>query len=217
VEKTAVRNNHEPRINVYHHGVDSVNAFVVAGGKSSRMGQDKAFLQLGGRTLLARALELAGVVAGSTCIVGSPEKFAGMGPVIPDAYPGQGPLAGIHAALTASDTERNLILAVDMPFLHPNFLHYLISRALETSHAAVVPRAAGGLQPLCAVYRRSFAEVAERSLRAGKNKIDALFDEVETRILEPEELARLGFREEMFRNLNTEKEWQEARLELSAR
>jgi molybdopterin-guanine dinucleotide biosynthesis protein A len=81
----------------------------------------------------------------------------------------------------------------------------------------VVPRAAGGLQPLCAVYRRSFGEVAERSLRAGKNKIDALFDEVETRILEPEELARLGFREEMFRNLNTEKEWQEARLELSAR
>ena len=97
--------------NVYHHGVDSVNAFVMAGGKSSRMGQDKAFLQLGARTLLARALELAGAVAGSTCIVGNPEKFAGMGPVIPDAYPGQGPLAGIHAALTASDTERFSVTA----------------------------------------------------------------------------------------------------------
>ena len=67
---------------VYHHGVDSVNAFVLAGGKSSRMGRDKAFLQLGGRTLLARALELAGAVADNTWIVGSPEKFAEIGPVV---------------------------------------------------------------------------------------------------------------------------------------
>jgi molybdenum cofactor guanylyltransferase len=202
---------------VYHHGVDSVNAFVLAGGKSSRMGRDKAFLQLGGRTLLARALELAGAVANNTWIVGSPEKFAEIGPVVQDIYPGRGPLAGIHAALTATGSERNLVLAVDLPFLQPDFLHYLISRARESSAAVVVPRAAGGLQPLCAVYRRSFAEVAEQSLRGGRNKIDALFREVQAKILEPEELARNGFGEEMFRNLNTEKEGQEARLTQSAK
>jgi molybdenum cofactor guanylyltransferase len=207
----------DPRATVYHHGVDPVTAFILAGGKSSRMGRDKAFLQLGGRTLLARALDLAGAVTANTRIVGSPEKFAEIGPVVQDIYPGRGPLAAIHAALTTTDTERNLVLAVDMPFLRPDFLYYLVSRARETSATVVLPRAATGLQPLCAVYDRKFAGVAKQSLRAGRNKIDTLFMEVETRILEPEELARNGFGEEMFCNLNTEEEWQEAGLKLSAK
>jgi len=80
----------------------------------------------------------------------------------------------------------------------------------------VVPEAGGRLQPLCAVYRRSFAVVAERSLRAGKNKVDRLFAEVPTRVVPQEELERNGFPEEMFRNLNTEKEWQEASARLQA-
>jgi molybdopterin-guanine dinucleotide biosynthesis protein A len=80
-----------------------------------------------------------------------------------------------------------------------------------------VPAPGGRLQPLCAVYRRAFAEVAERSLRAGENKIDRLFSEVETRVIEHEELERNGFTEKMFRNLNTEQDWQEAKLQLSAR
>ena len=85
-------------------------------------------------------------------------------------------------------TELNLMMAVDMPFLQPSFLNYLVAQARETAAVVVVPRAGGGLQPLCAVYRRGFAEVAERSLRAGENKIDRLFAEVQTRVIEPEEL-----------------------------
>ena len=72
------------------------------------------------------------------------------------------------------------------------------------------------LQPLCAVYRREFAEVAERSLAADKNKIERLFAEVQTRVIKHEELERNGFSEGMFRNLNTELDWQEARQKLSA-
>jgi molybdopterin-guanine dinucleotide biosynthesis protein A len=72
------------------------------------------------------------------------------------------------------------------------------------------------LQPLCAVYRRDFAEVAERSLVADKNKIDCLFAEVQTRVINQDELERNGFSEEMFRNLNTELDWQEARQAFSA-
>jgi molybdopterin-guanine dinucleotide biosynthesis protein A len=67
----------------------------------------------------------------------------------------------------------------------------------------VVPRGAGGWQPLCAVYRREFAAAAERSLRAGRNKIDRLFDEVRTRVIEQEELEGAGFSPAIFRNLNT--------------
>src|ERR1700704_3068714 len=105
---------------MYYHSVDNVTAFVLAGGKSSRMGQDKAFLQLGGRTLLDRALDLAKNAVDGVFIVGSAEKFASLGPVVEDIYPGHGPLGGIHAALTRTSTDLNLIIAVDLPFLHPS-------------------------------------------------------------------------------------------------
>lgn len=80
----------------------------------------------------------------------------------------------------------------------------------------MVPAAETGLQPLCAVYRREFAEVAERSLVADKNKIERLFAEVQTRVIKQDELERNGFSEEMFRNLNTELDWEEAKQKLSA-
>jgi molybdenum cofactor guanylyltransferase len=196
--------------------MDSVTGFVLAGGKSSRMGQDKAFIQLGGRTLLAHALELAKATTGSAWIVGSMEKFAAFGQVAEDIYPGQGPLAGIHRALTSTHTELNLILAVDMPFLQPDFLNYLVAQARDSKAAVVVPATETGLQPLCAVYRREFAEVAERSLVADKNKIERLFAEVQTRVIKQDELERNRFSEEMFRNLNTELDWEEAKQKLSA-
>jgi len=199
---------------VYHHGVDPVTAFILAGGKSSRMGQDKAFLQIGGRTLLARALEAASAVTASVRIVGDAEKFAAFGPVVEDVYRERGPLAGIHAALTSTHTDLNLIVAVDLPFLQPSFLHYLIVQGHESKALVVVPRAGGGLQPLCAAYHRRFAEVAERALRAGRNKIDLLFAEVHTRVVEPEELERNGYAQEMFRNLNTRQDWETAQMHL---
>ncbi len=202
---------------MYHHGVESVTGFILAGGKSSRMGQDKAFMQLGQRTLLEHALELARAATGNAWIVGSAQKFAAFGPVVEDMYPGRGPLAGIQAALAGTRTELNLITAVDVPFLQLDFLKYLIARAGASPPQVVVPRAGGGLQPLCAIYRKDFAEVARRSLEAGKNKIDLLFTEVQTLIIEPPELERNGFGEDMFRNLNTEQDWQEAKQKLSVR
>jgi len=180
------------------------------------MGLDKAFLRLGQSTILGLALELARAIDGSPRIVGSATKFAGFAPVVEDLYPDCGPLAGIHAALGATSTDLNLILAVDMPFLQPSLLNYLVCQARETLATVVVPRSGGRLQPLCAIYRRRFAEVAERSLCAGKNKIDPLFAEVETQVVEPEELKRNGFCEEMFRNLNTPPDWEEAKMREAA-
>ncbi|MGZ4733869.1 MAG: molybdenum cofactor guanylyltransferase [Terriglobales bacterium] len=214
---TCAQDHEEDDAGVYYHGVDSVTGFVLAGGKSSRMGQDKAFMQLGGRILLTHALELARAATGSAQIIGSAEKFAAFGTVVEDIYPGQGPLAGIHAALAGTGTELNLIVAVDMPFLQPELLSYLVDQARQTTAMVVVPEAGRGLQPLCALYRRHFADVAERSLRVGENKIARLFADVQTRVIEQEELERNGFTEEMFRNLNTEQDWQEAKLKLSAR
>jgi molybdopterin-guanine dinucleotide biosynthesis protein A len=186
------------------------SAFVLAGGRSSRMGADKAFLQLDGCTLLHRALELAGTVAADVRVVGTAEKFAAFAPVVEDRYPERGPLAGIHAALSATPTDFNLILAVDLPFLEKRFLVWLAEQAQAGDAVVTLPRAAGGLQPLCAVYRREFRELAERALAAGRNKIDTLFRETTVRIIEEDELARFAFPLAMFDNLNTPEEWEQA-------
>ena len=194
------------------NNVDDVTAFVLAGGKSTRMGRDKAFLEFKGRILLARALELAAGVADDVRIVGDPRKFAAFGRVVEDIYRERGPLGGIHAALMSSSTDLNLMLAVDLPFVEPDFLKYLVSAARDAKAVVTVPRACDGLQPLCAVYRLGFAEVAEQFLAQGKNKIDALFDEADTKILAPEELSEAGFSGQMFRNLNTPEEFDEAAM-----
>jgi molybdenum cofactor guanylyltransferase len=190
-----------------------VTVFILAGGKSSRMGSDKAFLPLENETLLARALSVADTAAREVRIVGDAGKFAGFGRVVEDVYRGRGPLGGIHAALLSSTTELNLMLAVDLPFVGSKFLEYLLLRAQESGAMVTVPRAGGGLQPLCAVYRRGFANVAEKSLSEGKNKIDPLFAEVETCVIEENELAGAGFSAEMFRNLNTPEEFERAKEE----
>ena len=198
---------------MYDRSVENATAFVLAGGKSSRMGADKAFLDLGGRTLLARALGAAGAAAPQVRIVGDKAKFASFGTVVSDIYPGCGPLGGIHAALMSTTTGCNIMLAVDLPYIGSNFLEYLLSESVRANAVVTVPRAGGVFQPLCAVYRREFAEVAERSLLAGKCKIGSLFREVNTRVIEERELTNAGFGVETFRNLNTPEEWEQAKLD----
>jgi molybdopterin-guanine dinucleotide biosynthesis protein A len=186
-------------------------AFVLAGGKSSRMSSDKAFLRLGDETLLSQALKLTSAVVSEVRIVGDTTKFAPFGRVVEDVYRERGPLGGIHAALSGSTTDLNLMLAVDLPFVTHELLQYLLSRALESGAMVTVPRTGSGFQPLCAVYRRGFTEVAEQSLLEGKNKIDSLFARVGTCVVEENELVRAGFSAEMFRNLNTPEDLEKAK------
>jgi molybdopterin-guanine dinucleotide biosynthesis protein A len=179
--------------------------FVLAGGKSSRMGKniDKAFLDFGGRTLLDRALGVMRTICDKITVVGDPDKFAKYcESVVADVFPGCGPLAGIHTALVHSSAELNLMLAVDMPFVSTELLAFLFQAA--DNHALVtVPRIGKGLQPLCAVYRPGFSIIAENALRAGNHKIDAAFANVSIRVVEEDELTEAGFSERNFFNINT--------------
>ena len=187
-----------------------LTAFVLAGGQSSRMGADKAFVEFHGKTLLARALALARSVTPEVLIVGERARFAAFAPVVEDIYPDHGPLGGIHAALTASASELNLVLAVDTPLLTPALLRFLVAQARACSAVATVPRVAGGYQPLCAVYRREFRETAEAALREKRNKIDPLFAAVAARVVEEAELEKFEFPPEMFDNLNSREDLERA-------
>ncbi len=191
--------------------MDDLTAFILAGGRSTRMSQDKAFLDWQGRPLLDHMRALAATVAARVYVVGSRTKFGSYSDVVEDVYDDCGPLAGIHAALTATATELNLILAVDMPFLETRFLAYLVAQAREATALATVPQIGERWQPLCAVYRHRFAVPAEAALRAGRNKIDALFAEAPVRIITEEELRPLALAAGMFDNLNTQQDWEQAR------
>jgi molybdopterin-guanine dinucleotide biosynthesis protein A len=183
--------------------VADLGAFILAGGKSTRMGVDKAFVPFHGRTLLQHALDLAHSVSSDVRIVGDPVKFTKFAPVVEDIFPGCGPLGGIHAALRSSSSDLNLIIAVDMPFLTPDLLRYLIERAERCSATITVPHCEGRNQPLCAAYRQAFAQAAEHALQQGRYKIDALFQDDSTELIRADELLANGFSAEMFRNLNT--------------
>jgi molybdopterin-guanine dinucleotide biosynthesis protein A len=180
-----------------------VSIFILAGGKSTRMGTDKAFVLIDGRTLLARMLDLARQVTSNVHIVGDPVKFAPFAPTVEDIFPGCGPLGGIHAALRSSHTNLNVILAVDVPFVSLALLAFLISRAGNSDANVTLARAAGGFQPLCGIYRPLFADAAEDALRTGHYKIDALFNPTTTQVIEEAELETAGFSPRIFRNLNT--------------
>jgi molybdopterin-guanine dinucleotide biosynthesis protein A len=188
---------------------EDVTIAILAGGKSTRMGTDKALVEFQGRTLLARSLDLARALSANVRIVGSRDKFAQFAPVVEDEFPNCGPLGGIHAALRSSHTDLNLVLAVDMPFVTQPLLQFLIAQARETPEVmAVVPRWDAGWQPLCAVYRRKFAVAAEQALRAGRNRIDLLFDADSTQVIDKLDLEAAGFSPDVFRNMNTPEELQ---------
>ncbi|MFZ0481369.1 MAG: molybdenum cofactor guanylyltransferase [Terriglobales bacterium] len=177
--------------------------FLLAGGKSSRMGANKAFLDFAGQPLLDRTLGVLNAACGRVTIVGDPSTFANFAPVVADVFPGCGPLGGIHAALLNSPAELNVMLAVDMPFVSAELLSLLFAAAAKTQAIVTVPRTGRGLQPLCAVYRREFAAAAEHALRAGKYKVDAAYAAVPLRIVEERELVAAGFSDKNFLNLNT--------------
>jgi molybdenum cofactor guanylyltransferase len=190
---------------------DAITGFVLAGGKSSRMGRDKARLSFDGRTLLETALEAAHAVAGNVFILGDPELYGAYAPTIADVFPGCGPLGGIHAALARTRTEFNLMIAVDTPFLSAGLLRYLAGRAVQARAMVTAPEINAYPQPLCAVYSRAFLPIAEQALKTGAFKIVPLFPEAGALLIREAELKQVAFTAEMFENLNTPEDLERAR------
>lgn len=176
------------------------------------MGQDKALLRLGsGSTLLEHAVGVASAVAGEVGMVGPRERYgshAWAGEIVEDIFPDRGPLGGIHAALSSTRTDWNILLAVDLPGVTADLLRWMLDQARQTGRQVTVPSVEGGLHPLCGVYRREFKNRAEVALQAGRNKVDGCFDPDSLRVLSEEELRAAGFSPELFVNVNTPEEFQ---------
>ncbi|HYN86313.1 MAG TPA: molybdenum cofactor guanylyltransferase [Pyrinomonadaceae bacterium] len=189
-----------------------IEAFILAGGASSRMGADKAHLRLGGLTLVERAARALATVAPDIKVVSSKQDAGAWGlPVVADLYERAGALGGLHAALAAARAEIIAVAPCDLPFLTGALYGRLVSLAGEEADAVVPVQPDGRVQPLCALYRRrACLGTVARLLDAGERRPRALLDEVRTRLVPFQSLADLDGARLFFRNVNTPEDYEEA-------
>ncbi len=175
-------------------------AFVLAGGRSSRMGRDKALLPLRSGLLIQTIAAKAAAAAGTAVLIGDPDRYGRLGiECLPDLRPGMGPLAGIETALASGRGELNLVLACDMPDIETRWLRRLLAGARQTDQRCIVTREPdGALQPLCAVYRSHCLGLVEAALDEGRLKLLELVRELKACALQIDTTIS---------NINTPQEW----------
>ncbi len=192
--------------------------FILAGGQSSRMGRDKALLEIAGAPLLVRTARLLESRVAAVTVVGPPERYAALGlRIVPDDCAGVGPLGGLATALRISSSEWNLVVGCDLPYLTGEWLDWLIARALGSTADAVVPESERGLEPLCAIYRTRCARALEAGLDRGEHKVT---DVVGALVLEKVTAAQWKAFDAggaLFKNMNTLADYEEARARLEGK
>ncbi len=183
--------------------VPTVEGFILAGGRSRRMGRDKARIEFEGKTLLARAVATVSAVATKTTVIARtidayPESGV---PVIADLRPNCGPLAGIETALSAAKSDLVIVLACDMPFVTDELLKFMLERG--NPNGAIIPADPDG-RPcgVCAVYGREILTKISNLLDAGERRVDALFSNTPTGIVPFTDFSHLSGSPDFLANFN---------------
>ena len=193
-----------------------VTGIVLAGGRSTRMGTDKASLPvLGGRTLVQRTVDAVAEVADEIVVVrapgrvlpppGSPRPIR----IVEDPVESEGPLVGIAAGLRAAAAPVALVLGCDMPFLRPALLRLLAGRA-AAGRRFVVPVHDGRPQPLCSAFRREALTVVQAHIDAGDRMIMTVAADLDAELVPAEEWSAADADGRSFENVNTPEEFEAA-------
>lgn len=182
-----------------------ISAAVMAGGKSRRMGQDKAWIELEGKPIVARVIDVLREVADEVLVVANDPRFAELGVrVVPDRFPEGGALGGIATGVGAAQHDRVLVAACDMPFLRADVWRLLVQRADGTD--AVVPKVGGEYETLHALYTKACLGPMERALASGKMRIISFFGDVRVREVDEADLRALDPELRSLTNVNTPEE-----------
>ena len=178
-----------------------VAGFVLAGGRSSRMGQDKATLDWHGRPLLEHMTELLRQVANTVQVVGRDK--------LPDRHSNLGPLGGIATALDVTSVDHNLIVAVDLPLLTLDFLKYFKQRLLLTQHPLTACKLESGF-PLCLGVHKNLKDHLDIRMTRGDNSVRGFIRSVRCEFVTDADLTAAGFSPQLFLNINTEDDYRDA-------
>jgi molybdopterin-guanine dinucleotide biosynthesis protein A len=189
-----------------------ITAFILSGGKSSRIGIDKAFLSIEGKPLVQRLVELLDSVFSEVVIsTNEPDLYNFTGKkIVQDIYSGRGPLAGIYSALKYADTKRNFIVSCDLPLISIELINYIINYKSEKD--IILPMADERIQQLCGIYSKNILNEVEKLLiESSKNNsklkgsIFELIDKVPTEIVEVDKLD--FYHSNLFLNINTPEDY----------
>jgi molybdopterin-guanine dinucleotide biosynthesis protein A len=195
-------------------GMEFGSAVILAGGKSSRMGFDKQFLQIKNRYLLRLHGEVLGRGFDQLIVVTNTPEFYRDTPftVVSDEIRGGGPLSGIHVGLKAAASRFVYLLACDMPYVNLDYVSFLKRRLQGSSAAACVTRFGGWIEPFNAFYSRDLVPVIEDFLASGRKSLYQFLCSTRTLYIPEQDARRFSPDWEMFVNLNTREEFERWRV-----
>jgi molybdopterin-guanine dinucleotide biosynthesis protein A len=181
---------------------------ILAGGKSIRMGQDKAFIEVDGIPIILRIFAVLDRLFDEMIIVtNEKEPYEKLGiPVYSDLVSGQGALGGLYTGLICSSFSYSFCVACDMPFLSQPLIRYLVGRIDQ--YDAVVPHTSDGLQPLHAIYSKNCLEPIRRALGLGITKIVDVYPLIRLGIVDEKEFLAVDPEKKSFTNVNTPEDLQ---------
>lgn len=183
----------------------SVSAAIMAGGKSRRMGQDKAWIELDGEPLIKRVADVLARVADEVIVVANDPKYASLGlRVVRDRYPEGGALGGIATGIGAATHDAVLVAACDMPFLSADVWRVLLRHAGEAD--VVIPRIGGEYETLHALYTKACVPHMARALAENRLRVVSFFDAVRVLAIDESELRAVDQALRAFTNVNTPEE-----------
>jgi molybdopterin-guanine dinucleotide biosynthesis protein A len=206
--------------------MENITAIILAGGKSSRIGSDKAFLKLNGESVIERICNLLKKIFSNVIIISNnPDKFHFLTPnVYKDIYPNFGPLSGVHSGLTNSQTENNFFISCDMPLITVEVIRFILTK-MNNSDITIV-KTESNIQTLLGIYKKSCLARAEellsfansqKDIKSGKTnvKLFDLINQVKTTVLDIS--SEKFYNDDMFINMNTSEDYQKVKDILGAK
>ena len=186
-----------------------ITGIILSGGNSSRMGVNKSFLKLGNQTIIERIVELMKSIFSEIIIItNSPDEYASLKlPMYEDIYKWKGPLAGIHSALTHSQTEKNFVISCDVPLLTKEMIEYIVN--YKTDKPITFCEAAGYHQPLVGIYSKSLISEIEKIIcndRSSDKSFHQFLKSVKAEIIQPGNLS--FYNDEIFFNVNKREDYE---------
>ena len=192
-----------------------LTAIILAGGKSTRVGLNKSKDQIkfAGRPLIdwviSQLTSLDNLTEEDIIIVGPKEKYPRFRRVVQDIFPQKGPLGGILSGLKTSNSQYNLVVACDMPFLEVKLLQYM--REEIDSNDIIIPRYNRGyIEPLCAIYSKKCLEVMEKNIQSGILSVRKIFPHLRIKFIEEEEIKKFDPKFYSFFNVNFKSDFKKA-------
>lgn len=187
-------------------GIDKKVAVIIAGGKSSRMQRDKALLPFAGFSTLAEyQYERLSLYFDKVYISAKSNKFDFSVELIEDRYEASSPLVAIVSIFETLEMDEVFILSVDAPFISIEIIESLYKQAESSMANIIVAKSSRGIEPLCAIYRRTVLPLAKEFISQDKHRLGSLFDKLEIEIIE-------FTKEREFSNLNYPSDYKNALL-----